>query len=95
MSGRRHKTIAPVLCLNGSAPSLLISDRIALHAALQKAIYLLERMSPHPRDYQTAPDGTYKEAEAQHARRWNQLIAMERSVLEEIEALSRDRRSML
>lgn len=91
MTARRQKTIAPVLCLNGSAPSLLIADRIALHASLQKTIYLLERMSPHPRDYQTAPDGAYTAAEHQYARRWNQLVDMERSVLEEIEALTRDR----
>ena len=87
MSGRQHKTIVPVPCLNGTALRVLIFDRQRTYEALRKTIQMLERMEPHPRDYQTAPEGTFEAAQKQHHRRWNQLILFERSLMKEIETL--------
>jgi hypothetical protein len=87
---RDHKTIIPTVHLNGTSLEVLIQSRVALYDTLQDSIRRLERMEPHPRDYpeRVTSDPIYKDALKQHHRRWRALIAIEKSVREEIEALS-------
>jgi hypothetical protein len=86
----------PQPSLNGTSLGVLIMDRQSTYDALRAAIRMLERMEPHPRDYQLVQDtkAAYELALKQHQRRWTALVAMEKSLQEELEFLfdERDRR---
>jgi hypothetical protein len=58
----------PTIHLNGSSKESLVHDARTAYSALLDAADALSRMSPHRRDYYTAPD-TWDAATAEHAAR--------------------------
>jgi len=77
-------TVAPYVNLNGTAREALVEGYCKAAEALHEALDALHAVAPHGRDYQTAPCGRFRLAEAEHAARVNALSA----VYEDLQALA-------
>ena len=77
--------IAPVVNINGTSKAELLQQHRAAHHAVTTAINLLVPAAPHPRDFQTDPDGDahYKYLRERHVERLRSLERI-RSELEEL-----------
>lgn len=87
---------APVINLNGTSAQDLIDEYREAYSAIRKAYEVLQRVTVHGRDFQTAPAGTYEKARAEHHARLaklqeveNELIELSRLVLLQVEARRR------
>lgn len=76
--------LLPVINLNGTERDDLLKDYMAARKALQCAVAALSAASPHGRDYQTMPAGSFYVAQQEHADR----IVKVRSVLAEIDTIA-------
>jgi len=77
------KLTYPDYGLNGSGATNLLMDAQDAAQKLREAIGALRSMTPHGRDYQCYPAGSYSEARVEHAERCRRV----EGVLTEIEAL--------
>ncbi len=76
--------ILPIVNINGTERDDLLKDYMAARKALQLAVEALGAASPHGRDYQTMPQGSFYAAQPEPADR----IVKVRSVLAEIETIA-------
>ena len=74
---------APVVNSNGTSKEALVSQLKDVYVAGRAMLEAMAEATPHGRDYQTAPPGTYQAAMQQHEDREARIL----SVLEEIEAI--------
>lgn len=74
----------PTININGTDRGDLVKDHILAMQALRAAIEAVGAVSPHGRDYQTLPAGSYSVAAGEHAAR---MVAL-RTVLAEIETIA-------
>lgn len=74
----------PQININGTERSDLLKDLICAIRALEHAAEALGACSPHGRDYQTLPQGTFYAAQREHFDR----IVKVRQVLAEIETIA-------
>ena len=74
---------APVVNSNGTSKEALVSQLKDVYVAGRAMLEAMAEATPHGRDYQTAPPGTYQVAMQQHEDREARIL----SVLEEIEAI--------
>ena len=63
------KPQAPVVNLNGTSKDALVGQVCNVRSAIDNALKALALATPHGRDYQTASDGAYALAAAQHRDR--------------------------
>jgi hypothetical protein len=58
--------VAPIVNINGTSINELLEQTQAAAFAVQTAYRALQLAAPHGRDYQTAPEGTYRKAREQY-----------------------------
>ena len=66
---KTEKPQAPVVNLNGTSKDALIEQVCDVRSAIDNALKALALATPHGRDYQTAREGAYALAAAQHRDR--------------------------
>jgi hypothetical protein len=71
-----EKPIAPVINLNGTSASNLVDEYKAAYKALLVAYEVVQRVTVHGRDFQTAPSGLYEKAREEQIARLAQLKNM-------------------
>lgn len=74
----------PRVNLNGTSRDALAEQYRVAHRAIGAAIDAMCQATPHGRDYQTLPAGSYESARAEHDARLTKLV----SVKNEIEAIA-------
>ena len=75
--------IAPVLNLNGTSTTTLLSEYVQAAHAVRQAINAVQNITVHGRDFQTAEPGLYAKARDEQVERLRKL----ESVLDEIQQL--------
>ncbi len=61
--------VAPTVNINGSSKKDLQSQQKTAYIALSDALEAMLKAAPHSRDFQTAPEGAFETARAQHDAR--------------------------
>lgn len=64
----------PQVNINGTSRGALIQQLTDAYSALTDAISALSAMSPHGRDYQTLPDGSWLTARKEHDARIEAVV---------------------
>ena len=77
-------TTTPFINLNGTSAKEFLEENLLAINALRIAISTLAMAAPNARDYQTAPMGTFRQAESEHRSR---LMRLE-TVMQELEILA-------
>ena len=67
----------PVLNINGSSGTELLEGHKKAYLLIREVIECEAALRPHGRDYQTAPEGCYRQALEEHERRMAALRQIE------------------
>lgn len=73
----------PVINLNGDRAETLMVTSLAVVTALNTLIEAMRDASPHGRNFQCSPEGSYDAARAQFREHCNQLRSMESFYVEQ------------
>ena len=76
-----HPTF-PTVNMNGTARDDLLAQVATAKSALRIAMDKFREMTPHGRDYQTAPEGDFEKARDQHFYRCAKLETFEQELHE-------------
>jgi hypothetical protein len=78
----RTARVVPQVNLNGTSREALVQQQVAVLDALAQAVMAMSLATPHGRDYQTMPAGSYEAAREQHADRSKRLWALNAEITE-------------
>jgi hypothetical protein len=79
-----NEALFPCVNLNGDARNTLITERHLAYPSLGDGLTALLAIAPHPRNYQTAPAGSYPAARLQHEERVKVLMSLRLAILAEM-----------
>ncbi len=77
---KNEPQVFPIVNLNGTSVESLISQTYDAHEKTDAAIAALLNMSPHGRDYQISPPGSWEAAREQHMKRIDSLVHVKKDL---------------